>query len=115
MHYDPTEALERIDNDTGLLAMLITVFVKERPNYINRLLSACDAKDLNTLGDAAHNVKGASAAIGFEACTSLAEALEVACRQSGVKSIAYYESSTTQLVELLAQCEPVLKNWVNQA
>ena len=54
---------------------------------IGKLQSACDKQDLNALGDAAHNVKGASAAIGFEDCRKLAEELEVTCRQSGVKSI----------------------------
>ena len=59
MHYDPTEALERIDNDTGLLIMLIEVFVKECPSYIGKLQTARDRQDLNALGDAAHNIKGA--------------------------------------------------------
>lgn len=114
MHYDPTEALERIDNDKGLLAMLISVFVKECPNYIGKLQSACDKQDLNALGDAAHNVKGASAAIGFEDCRKLAEELEVTCRQSGVKSIAHFEGSTARLIAVLNQCETLLNDWAKK-
>ena len=49
MHYNPTEALERIDNDTSLLIMLIDVFIKECPSYIGKLQAACDRQDLNAL------------------------------------------------------------------
>lgn len=114
MHYNPTEALERIDNDTSLLIMLIDVFIKECPSYIGKLQTACDRQDLNALGDAAHNVKGASAAIGFEECNTLAEQLEVTCRQSGVKSIAHFENSTAKLIEVLNACEVPLKDWVKK-
>jgi HPt (histidine-containing phosphotransfer) domain-containing protein len=114
MHYDPTEALARIDNDTGLLAMLISVFLKERPNYIERLETACAQQNLNALGDAAHNVKGASAAIGFDVANLLAEELEVACRQSGVKTIASFENSTAHLVDVLNNCAETLNKWVSE-
>jgi HPt (histidine-containing phosphotransfer) domain-containing protein len=114
MHYDPTEALARIDNDTGLLAMLISVFLKERPNYIERLQTACAQQNLNALGDAAHNVKGASAAIGFDVGSQLAEELEVACRQSGVKTIASFENSTAHLVDVLNNCAEPLNKWVSE-
>lgn len=114
MHYNPTEALERIDNDTSLLIMLIDVFVKECPSYIGKLQAACDRQDLNALGDAAHNVKGASAAIGFDECNHLAEELEVTCRQSGVKSIAHFENSTAKLIAVLNACEAPLKDWVKK-
>ena len=76
MQYNPTEALERIDNDTDLLIMLIDVFIKE--------------------------------------CRNLAEELEVACRQSGVKSIAYFENSTAKLIALLNTCEAPLKDWAKK-
>lgn len=114
MHYDPTEALARIDNDTGLLTMLISVFLKERPNYIERLQTACAQQNLNALGDAAHNVKGASAAIGFDVGSQLAEELEVACRQSGVKTIASFENSTAHLVDVLNNCAEPLNKWVSE-
>lgn len=114
MLYDPTEALVRIDNDTALLAMLISVFLKERPNYIERLQTACAQQNLPALGDAAHNVKGASAAIGFDTGRKLAEELEVACRQSGVKTIASFENSTAHLVNVLSNCSEPLNKWVSE-
>lgn len=113
MYYNPAAALARIDNDTGLLAMLISVFLKECPNYIDRLETACAQQDLGALGDAAHNVKGASAAIGFELGSDLAEELEVACRQAGVKTIASFENSTANLVDVLKNCPEPLKQWVS--
>ena len=112
MHYDPSEALARIDNDTGLLTMLISVFLKECPSYIERLQTACAEQNLNALGDAAHNVKGASAAIGFDMGSKLAEELEVACRQSGVKTIASFENSTAHLIDVLNTCDEPLNQWV---
>ncbi|MCE2746560.1 MAG: Hpt domain-containing protein [Burkholderiales bacterium] len=114
MDYNPAKALERIDNDTGLMAMLIDVFIKECPNYIEKLQDACNKQDLGSLGDAAHNVKGASAAIGFEHGRNLAEELEVTCRQSGVKSIAHFENSTAKLIETLNTCEPILNDWAKK-
>ena len=114
MQYNPTAALERIDNDTDLLIMLIDVFIKECPSYIGKLQTSCERQDLNALGDAAHNIKGASAAIGFEECRNLAEELEVACRQSGVKSIAYFENSTAKLITVLNACEATLKDWAKK-
>ncbi|HEX4856387.1 MAG TPA: Hpt domain-containing protein [Limnobacter sp.] len=114
MHYNPAEALARIDNDTALLSMLISVFTKECPGYIAKLQAASESQNITALGDAAHNVKGASASIGFEECRALAETLEVACRQSGVKSIAYFQDSTAKLVNVLKNCESTLKGWVEQ-
>ena len=114
MNYDPSSALARIDNDKELMVMLIGVFIKERPKYIQSLQSACDQQNLTALGDAAHNVKGASATIGFEACNKLAESLEVSCRQSGVKSLTSFQNSTDNLVNLLNGCEAPLTDWVNK-
>lgn len=113
MQYDPREALDRLDNDTALMTMLIAVFIKECPGYISRLQAACEHQDLQGLGEAAHTVKGSAAAIGFEAARKLAEDLEVACRQSGVKSIASFENNTSRLIETLQTCEAPLKLWVN--
>ncbi|HEX4880430.1 MAG TPA: Hpt domain-containing protein [Limnobacter sp.] len=111
MKYEPSDALARIDNDHALLCMLIDVFLKERAAYISRLQQACADQNLRLLGDAAHNVKGASAAIGLKACWALAESLEVACRQSGVKSISSFEKATSELVASLLECETHLLSW----
>lgn len=112
MDYDPSAALARIDKDKALLTLLISVFINECPKYIASLETACGNQDLHALGDAAHNVKGASASIGLDAASSLAEELEVACRQSGVKSIASFETSTARLVDVLEQCPEPLNNWI---
>ena len=114
MNYDPISALARIDNDKELLVMLIDVFIKECPKYIQNLQSACDQQNLGALGDAAHNVKGASATIGFDACNKLAESLEVNCRQSGVKSLTSFQNTTDNLVNLLNGCETPLRDWINK-
>ncbi|MCR2746424.1 Hpt domain-containing protein [Limnobacter parvus] len=113
MKYDPSNALARIDNDKGLLVMLIGVFIKECPKYIEKLQTACDDQNMSALGDAAHNVKGASAAIGFDACTKLAESLEVSCRQSGVKSISSFQDSTDNLINVLNGGSALLTEWVD--
>lgn len=113
MQYDPREALNRLDDDTALMAMLIAVFIKECPAYIARLQAACERQDLQGLGEAAHTVKGSAATIGFEWVRQLAEDLEVACRQSGVKSITSFENSTSKLIDVLQHCESPLKQWIN--
>jgi len=112
MNYNPSAALARMDKDKALLTLLISVFITECPKYIAKLQTACDNQNLNALGDAAHNVKGASASIGLDAASSLAEELEVACRQSGVKSIASFEQSTARLIAVLDQCPEFLNNWI---
>lgn len=114
MYYDPTEALIRIDQDTKLLAALITVFIQECPKHILSLQEASHIQDLHALADAAHTLKGASATIGFEECRGLAESLEIACRQSGVKSISSFQQLSTQLIDVLQTCSLPLMQWVEK-
>ncbi len=111
MNYDPTEALSRIDNDKPLLAMLIGVFIKEIPAYTGKLESAASAQDWVALGDAAHNVKGASAAIGFEAARTLAEHLEKACRGNIEQSNEQRVFNSRQLIDVLETGQATLKAW----
>ncbi|WP_370264495.1 Hpt domain-containing protein [Limnobacter sp.] len=111
MTYDPSEALARVDNDRALLCMLIDVFLKEKAGYMARLNGAYEQQDITALGDAAHNVKGASGAIGLEACRSLAATLEVACRKAGTQGIDGLSESTKALVNTLAQCDEALLSW----
>ena len=111
MQYNPREALDRLGRDTELMKKLIGLFIKECPVYIERLQDACERQDLQGLSEIAHSVKGSAATIGIAPVRQLAEDLEVACRQSGVKSIASFELSTSKLMEALQHCEKPLKQW----
>lgn len=115
MNYDPSDALSRIDNDHALMAMLIDVYIKEIPGYISRLQSALEQDTLDLLGDAAHNVKGASAAIGFEEARSIAERIEQRCRGKLPSDKALTESDAQLLMSTLQEGQPVLKAWANTA
>ena len=111
MTYNPSEALARIDNDTALLAMLIGVFLKECPSYSERLQQASLGKHTGRLGDAAHNVKGASSAIGLESVRSLAAELEDLCRQTDNPEPASYQRLCEALITELDASEGPLKAW----
>jgi HPt (histidine-containing phosphotransfer) domain-containing protein len=111
MTYNPSEALRRIDNDTALLTMLIGVFLKERPAYCERLKQASQAQHIGQLGDAAHNVKGASAAIGLESARAIAAQLESLCRREDNPEAANFQRLTEELIAELVSSETLLKQW----
>ncbi|MCQ8897378.1 Hpt domain-containing protein [Limnobacter humi] len=117
MLYDPTEALARIDDDLELLKMLIGVYLNERDTYTHRLTKAYSAADWVELGNAAHNVKGASAAIGLEMVREIAETLEKTCRSApnvpSDKDIQSFQFLFEKLMDRLKQCESVMNDWLN--
>lgn len=114
MTYNPSEALERIDNDRALLAMLIGVFLKEAPGYCARLQEASDAQNIALLGDVAHNIKGASSAIGFDSARTLAAQLETLCRQTDNAAPVNYQRLSETLIEELKASETPMMAWVTQ-
>ena len=114
MTYNPSEALERIDNDTALLAMLIGVFLKECPGYCDRLQKASQAQNVGLLGDVAHNIKGASSAIGLESARTLAAELEALCRRTDDPAPASYQRLSDALIEELKGSETPLMAWATQ-
>ena len=115
MQYNPSKALDRLDHNTPLMKKLIGLFIQDCPAYIERLQAACQSTDLQSLGKIAHSVKGSAGAIGLDSAQKLAEDLEVACRQSGVKSIASLENSTLKLIDVLRNCKEYLEQWNRQA
>ncbi len=114
MTYNPSEALARIDNDKALLVMLIGVFLKECPSYCERLDQASQQQEVKHLGDVAHNVKGASSAIGFESARSMAAHLEELCRKTENPDPALYRKLTQELIAELTMSEQPLKGWIAQ-
>lgn len=113
MNYNPSQALTNLDNDKEFLKVLIGVYLKELPNYKARLENAKNNGDPKLLSDAAHNVKGASATIGFEEARSLALKLEKSSLGvvGGItpELMALY----VPLIEALNDAPETLSHWVD--
>jgi HPt (histidine-containing phosphotransfer) domain-containing protein len=114
MHYDPNQALARIDNDVPLLRMLIGVFLKERLSYSNKLLEALKHQQWLQLGEAAHTVKGAAAAIGLETVHEAAAHVEMLCKHSAQHDPQGCLQKAHALLTALDQCPQALQPWLSE-
>lgn len=94
---DIDEVLERLDQDTNALCVLLRLFIQEHQNLAQSVQLACAQKQLTELGELVHDLKGSAANIS-------AKALYQQCREIE-KKLKYQElpdeSTIENLVELL--------------
>lgn len=114
LHFDPSAALARMDDDTELLKMLIGVFLGERQSYRQKIQSAIESASATALGDAAHTVKGASAAIGLEYVRNPAERTEKLARSGVSLEDTALQRQASELLNALDTCEPALTAWASE-
>ena len=76
------EALELMDGDAQLLRELLGLFFETAPLNIQKILSALEAGDTETLGRQAHSLKGSASSVGAQGLGQLARALEVCATDS---------------------------------
>lgn len=62
------------------LGELVELFVREIPDRVSTLEAAWEARDLETLGRAAHQLKGAAGSYGFEHLTPVLQTLDRSVR-----------------------------------
>jgi len=71
------EAVERLDGDEELFAMLVQMYANELPAYLQRLDDALTAADLPALAQEAHTYKGLLATFSADQGSRLARELEL--------------------------------------
>jgi two-component system, sensor histidine kinase and response regulator len=70
------ELLERIGNDRGFLAELVTVFREDHPSQLEQIANGLAKKDANEVKRGAHSLKGALSNLAAPAASALAAQLE---------------------------------------
>lgn len=73
---DIPEALNRSMGDVDFLKMMLEELHRTVPDYATRIRDAVQAKDMETLGNDAHQFKGAAANLGAKAIAHVALQLE---------------------------------------
>lgn len=73
---DIPEALKRTMGDVDFLKMMLEELHRTVPDYATRIRDALQAKDMKTLGNDAHQFKGAAANLGAKAIAQVALQLE---------------------------------------
>jgi len=84
------------------LAEIVEMFVQEMPDRVANLLRRFDARELNELERAAHQIKGAAGSYGFHQLTPSAARLEALVKQRRPE-----EEIKAALNELVALCQGV--------
>ena len=77
----------------GLVADVVSTFLRETPGRIDRIRSAFDSTDAAALEKAAHGLKGSAAAIGAQRLTCLCEEIERCARDGNLPECAARVSS----------------------
>jgi len=88
--------------DDPMLGELVEMYVSEMPERIAALESAFASGDLEALGRAAHQMKGAAGSYGFDTLTPYARTLEFATKEG-----ASIEAIEAALQELVRVCRAV--------
>lgn len=73
---DIPDALNRSMGDVAFLKMMLEELHRTVPDYVTRIRNALQANDMKTLGNDAHQFKGAAANLGAKAIAQAALQLE---------------------------------------
>ena len=74
--FDLAEALERTMGDVDFLKMMLDELQRTFPDYIQRIKTAFEARDMANMGKEAHQFKGAAANLGARSVAAAAFTLE---------------------------------------
>lgn len=88
--FDLAPTLERFIGDMELLAMTLTVSLRQMPEQLDGLRDAVAAGDASGAGGAAHKLKGSALTVGalrLAACCREVEVLAQASRVDGVRAL----------------------------
>ncbi len=107
--FDQDAALNRVDDDEQLLAVLITGLLEQSAEDMPLLQAAVDAQQTETVGKIAHRLKGSLAAAGAELAQEAARRLEVAGKNHGSAEIpALFAALSRELALLVPQLQAYL-------
>jgi HPt (histidine-containing phosphotransfer) domain-containing protein len=79
-HLDWGNALRGVNGDYGLLQELVQIFLDEIPGWLDQLSRSIEAGSVDLSRRTAHTVKGAVGQLSMTAAHTLAQQIEIACR-----------------------------------
>jgi len=103
--FDQVTALTRVEGDTELLLEIIEVFLDDSPRLMGRIREALKRKDLKSLEQAAHTLKGSVGNFGAPIAHAAALELEKIGREGDVERA---EKAWMELEEAMGQLKPAL-------
>ena len=103
--FDQVAALRRVEGDTELLLEIIEVFLDDSPRLMGRIREALKRKDLKSLEQAAHTLKGSVGNFGAPIAYAAALKLEKIGREGNVERA---EEAWMELEEAMEQLKPAL-------
>lgn len=110
--FDAEAALERLDGDAEIFAMLVAVFQEDSVDLFKELSTGARARDLPAIARAAHSIKGLAANFDAHATVQLAEAIEAAGHagdaQGAAQQVEELGERLHQLRNALAAMESVV-------
>jgi signal transduction histidine kinase/DNA-binding response OmpR family regulator/HPt (histidine-containing phosphotransfer) domain-containing protein len=99
--FDPSDLLQRVNGDAGLMFQVIAVFRAELPRMRRAVQEAVAANDANALYRAAHAVKGSAGNLGATSATNAARTLEHMGRANDLTHVAaQYETFEAEISRL---------------
>jgi CheY-like chemotaxis protein len=109
--FDAGHSLDLVDGDPGLLADLMSTFVEDSQDQINRLRASMEEGDANAVANAAHRLKGSASNFKAMRVTELAaevERLAMAADLSGAGDIL------TALISAVMELTEAMKGFVTE-
>ena len=103
--FDQVAALTRVEGDTELLLEIIEVFLDDSPRLMGRIREALKRRDLKSLEQAAHTLKGSVGNFGAPIAYAAALKLEKIGREGNVERA---QEAWMELEEAMEQLKPAL-------
>jgi CheY-like chemotaxis protein/HPt (histidine-containing phosphotransfer) domain-containing protein len=94
--FDRAACLDRLGGNEELLRRIITVFLGDAQQQINKLAEALASVDLAQVGRLAHKISGAAGSISAIALHEIALKLEVAAREKSIERLAELSAPLSQ-------------------
>jgi len=101
--FDADAALDRLDGDVELFAMLIAVFQQDSVELLNRLSTGLASSNFELVERSAHSLKGLAANFDAKDATQVACTIEELARARNAAPIARLASELTVQLDKLRQ------------
>jgi CheY-like chemotaxis protein/HPt (histidine-containing phosphotransfer) domain-containing protein len=101
--FDMAGMTQRLQNNMSLLTHVVSVFLKESPNYICQLRQYLEYGDIQNVTRHAHTIKGAAANVGGETLRAVAREMEKAGKAGDLDTARGYMDEVERQFEHLKE------------
>ena len=106
--FDRSSFMDNMMGDQAVAREIITIFMKQAPEEIDRLKEEAEKGNIANVSDIAHSLKGSSANIGGMALSNIAAKIDIEARSGNIDKVqdllpelhAQFESLETELSEV---------------